>query len=264
MTKTTEPITAEVVPYGGDYPVLHPGEMAQTMRLLTDTRRFDVLRIPRIRASKSGFFEVEGPDGVANERALEGLIIASRESRLYWGRAYNALAKSPPSCTSNDGFTGAGDPGGECSKCPYSKFKSARNPDGSQAQGQACKELRQALFLLPGYSMPHRLDIQPTSIQAFDKYTLNLLWAKQPYWGVITKLGIEIIPASGYPVARVTFQRKERLGPDQLRLLEPYHERMRDLLTPMTIESDAYEVFEPEQPRRAFNQPGGNPDEIPF
>jgi hypothetical protein len=234
---------------------------------------FNVINLQKIRASKEGFFETA--EGTQTERELKAIVLANRQARIYWGRSYNPGAtKEPPACTSNDGFRGVGNPGGLCATCPYSAFKSARNPDGSQAAGQACKELRQLLVLLPGHMIPHLLTIQPTSVRGFDKYILTLASGSSSYWGAVTRFSIEIVPASGYPVARVLFSLAKRLAPEQKQLLRPYHEKMRDLLTPMTVDASAYETAEPSR-QEAQNYPFedepeppapkiANPDDIPF
>ena len=141
---------------------------------------------------------------------------------------------------------------------PDIEAKRLANPDGSPGQGQACKELRQMLFLLPGQTLPHHLNVQPTSLQYFSKYSLNLLYAGAPYWSVVTKIGLEVGPtASGQSVARITFQLAKRLNQEERQSLEPYHQRMREFLTPMIVEADAYEI---EAPTRAQS----NPDDVPF
>lgn len=243
-----------------EYPLLESSEnMRQIMQLIEDNlgaQQFNVLSLPRVKVSRDGIFQIETASGMETAHKLEGVLTAYRQARIYWGRVYNAqTAKVPPSCTSTDGFTGVGDPGGSCAQCPYSKFKSAKNPDGSQGAGQACKELRQLLILLPGQTLPHRLDVPPTSIQHFNKYSLNLVYASAPYWGVITKLALEQGPtASGMPITRVNFTLARKLDSEQRALLEPYHQRMAGFLKPMAVETDAYE----EEPA------GGADDKIPF
>lgn len=243
--KTRDP---EIIPPESEYPLLdQPQMMQRVLRRIKDNldgQKFDILQLPRVKVTRDGVFQIETPAGIETARQLTGVIVAFRQARIYWGRAYTG-AKDLPSCTSQDGFIGVGNPGGDCATCPYSQFKSAKNPDGSQAAGQACKELRQLLLLLPGYSLPHRLDIPPTSIQAFQKYTLSLSYADADYWSVTTKMTLEQAPtASGIPITRVGLMLQKRLSSEQAGLFEPYHREMRSLLKPMTVEADAYEILE--------------------
>lgn len=250
------------------YPLLEtPEAMQKIMRLIDENlqgQRFDVLQLPRIKIMRDGgMFQIETAAGTETAQTLTGVITAFRQARIYWGRPYTG-SKERPSCTSMDGFTGQGKPGGNCTECPYAQFGTARNLDGSQGAGQACKELRQMLVLLPGQMLPHRLDVPPTSIQQFQKYSLNLTYAGAAYWGVTTKLALEMAPTtSGIPVPRVSFKLYSRLNNDQTKLLEPYHDRMRGFLKPMSVDAD-------EESFQILDLPPGGPskpeasDDIPF
>lgn len=265
----------EVLPAEPEFAAVeNPQNMQEMLELARDAlggANFNVVLMQKIRANKEGFFQIETAEGAETERVIHGIVVATRQARIYWGRSYNPGAtKEPPACTSNDGFMGVGNPGGMCVACPYSQFKSARNPDGSQAAGQACKELRQLLVLLPGHMIPHLLSIQPTSVRGFDKYVQTLASGRSSYWTAVTRFSIEIVPASGYPVARVLFALAKRLPPEQKQLLRPYHEKMRDLLTPMTVDASAYETAHEAQNYQFENKPEPpeaketNPDDIPF
>lgn len=273
----------EVLPAEPEFPgVENPQSMQEMLELARDAlggANFDVINLQKVRANKEGFFQIETAEETKTERSLTGIIVANRQARIYWGRSYNPGAtKEPPACTSSDGFKGVGSPGGLCAECPYAQFKSARNPDGSQAAGQACKELRQLLVLLPGQMIPHLLTVQPTSVRGFDKYMLTLASSGASYWNVVTRFNLEIVPASGYPIARALFALAKRLAPAQKQLLRPYHEKMRELLKPMTVDGSAYEIT-PDGPSRHASPDGyvvfdqtpeppddatADPDKIPF
>ena len=250
-TNSESPLPArrreEVLPARPEFAAVeNPQSMSEMMELARDALggpNFNVINMQKIRATKEGFFQIETAEGTETERVIHGIIVANRLARIYWGRNYNPGAtKEPPSCSSNDGFMGVGSPGGMCVACPYAQFKSARNPDGSQAAGQACKELRQLLVLLPGQMIPHLLSVQPTSVRPFDKYIQTLASGSSSYWTAVTRFSIEIVPASGYPVARILFALSKRLTPEQKQVMRPYHQKMRDLLTPMMVDASAYET----------------------
>lgn len=284
MTTTDPKLPARRAPREEVLPAVPEFEAAENPEVLHDMlelaqenlggANFNVVNLQKIKADKSGFFQIETAEGPQSDRTLHVIIMANRQARLYWGRNYNpGQTKEPPACTSNDGFTGVGDPGGPCMRCPYSKFKTARNPDGSQGAGQACKELRQLLVLLPGHMMPHLLNISPTSVKTFDKYTMTVGSGGANYWNVITKLAIDVTPSSGYPTAHVLFTLKQRLTPEQKKLLRPYHEKMRELLTPMTVDASAYEmtgegdgplVSKPRNYQPPPEEKDANPDDVPF
>jgi len=244
----TAVLKAEAAPSA--YPLMESEKtMADVLKLIDENlgaQRFSPLHLPRIKVGAGGAQElrVDSPEGARPTRELTGVITAFRQARVYWKKAYGSGGgKKPPDCSSTDGFIGIGDPGGECARCPYAEFGSAVNPDGSEGVGQACKEIRQLLILLEGQLLPHMLNLPPTSIKNFMQYSLNLISAGAPYWTVVTKLTLEPATSTGgIDFGRVKFTLERRLGRDQAARLEPYHERMRNLLTPMVIDAGAYQI----------------------
>lgn len=268
-----------------DYPLLESAQaMNKTLRLIDEnlgSQKFSILNLSRIKVPSGGGleFRVETASGIENARTVVGVITAYRQARAYWQKAFGSgKGKQPPDCSSKDGFTGEGRPGGDCTKCPLAVFGTARLPDGSQGAGQACKELRQLLILLPGQMLPHILNIPPTSLGAFTKYSVNLISAGSAYWEVTTKLTLEpAVSTGGVDYARINFALYSQLPESQSTLLEPYHERMRGFLTPQVVDATAYEILEPGDTREPEREPelpegpnpqteegGASPDDIPF
>lgn len=287
MNNHNEEQKTQVIAPRRDYPLI---ESQQTMRralALIDenlgNQKFSILNLSRIRVPSGGAleFRVETASGIENHRTLTVVITAYRMARAYWRKPYGTgKGKQPPDCSSKDGFIGEGDPGGDCAECPLAAFGTAQLPDGSQGAGQACKELRQLLVLLPGQMLPHLLNIPPTSLQNFTKYSMNLVSAGTAYWGCTTKMTLEpAISTGGVDYARINFTLLKPLADQQTANLEPYHQRMRAFLTPMTVDTTAYEIVEPEAEAGrqltleeagtplAENEPGPegrNPDDAPF
>jgi hypothetical protein len=188
-------------------------------------------------------FKVETASGVERASALIGVVTAFRAARAYWKRPYGTGRSGPPDCASKDGFIGEGDPGGSCPDCPLSAFGTARAADGSAGPGQACKELRQLLVLLPGQMLPHLLAVPPTSLPNFTKYSLNLISAGLSYWTVTTRFTLEpATNAGGIQYARIRFTLYRSLPDSEAERLAPYHDRMRSLLAPLTLDTTAYEI----------------------
>jgi hypothetical protein len=271
---TSDIATSDIVERPAEYPlVASPQVMQGVLQMIDDNfsqQRFDVLKLPRIRVLRdAAMFQVETAAGLLTERILSGILGGFRTARVYWGdRPYNPTLKQPPACTSTDGFVGIGEPGGNCRDCPFAKFKTARNADGSQGAGQACRELRQMLFLLPGQILPHRLDVSPTSLQLFEKYTITLLCGGIPYWAVVTKLSLEVgTTSTGMTIPRIQFLTEKRLNGEETRIMRPYHERMRGLLAPMEVDVDRYEITGEGGPPAAPAAPPPSDikdDDIPF
>src|SRR6516165_3298387 len=100
---------------------------------------FSICRESRSLPAEGADFLVETATGEASVKELEGIVVAMRPARIFFAKPYGSRGgKRPPSCTSINGMEGIGDPDVKCRDCPYSKFGSAQNPDGSQKTAQAC------------------------------------------------------------------------------------------------------------------------------
>jgi hypothetical protein len=143
---------SEVLPPLAEFPLLEDpnGVLALFDERLADGGGLPLLDLPRIKVAPGGVlsFVVETPAGDEMVKKLEGVIPAYRNARVYWKS--RAGGKKPPDCSSADGLVGIGDPGGACHKCPYAQFGSGFKQDGTPSAGQACKDIRQILFLMKG------------------------------------------------------------------------------------------------------------------
>jgi hypothetical protein len=251
-TNTNQQILAPE-PEATEFPLLEDpsGVIALFDERLTDGGGLPILDLPRIRVPSGGAlsFRIDTPGGEEQVKKLEGVISAYRSSRVYWKS--RAAGKKPPDCSSTDGFTGIGDPGGECADCPYARFGSGINPDGSPSAGQACKSVRQILFLLKGELLPHLLNVPPTSVKAFEQYTLTLLSARARYWAVFTEISLEKAESQDrISYAKIVFRLGRRQEEKNLRVFEAFHGRMKSVLKESVINAVPYEVIGQEQPVR--------------
>lgn len=131
-------------------------------------------------------FAVPALSGEAESRPiLEGVILHWQDARAYWASEY--AGGEPPQCASEDGLRGIGDPGGDCTVCPFASFGS--DPKGSR--GQACKQVRRLFMLMPGQILPVVVSVPPTSIGGMRKYFARLTAAQVPYWRAVTRLRLE-------------------------------------------------------------------------
>jgi hypothetical protein len=273
-TKSTEVIAARK-----DFPMLKDSTSMQKVLARIDETLgghvFSPRMLSRIKVPSGDDhdFKLETPSGVERRSSIIGTIVAFRAARAYWKKAYGIGRVGPPDCSSRDGFIGEGDPGGDCPTCPLAAFNTARAADGSAGPGQACKELREMLVLLPGQILPHLLAVPPTSLSNFTKYSFNLLSASMDYWAVTTKLTLEPATSTGgIHYARIRFQLHSTMPEKEALAFSPYHERMRDLLKPMTMDTTAYEITgagvpaepgpyrEPDETR----PPAADNDDVPF
>lgn len=108
---------------------------------------------------------LEGDD--APEKTIQGIVLMRKNTRVYWVNEYSG-DKTPPDCSSTDGITGTGTPGGVCATCPFAQWESGRNG------GQACKAVGVQLVMIPGAGLPIIIPIPPTSNRPMKKFMLGL------------------------------------------------------------------------------------------
>lgn len=272
-----QPATGEVILARRDYPLLKSDdEVATTLRLIQNNLgvgrgpvpQLDIFKLPRIENPMRGDteFKVDRSGVIERHSNLTGIIVAFRQARVYYKRAYGAgQGNQPPDCSSKDGFQGEGDPGGDCTRCPLAAFRTAL-----QGTGMACREKRELLVLLPGQRLPNLLSVSPTSLTNFTKYSLNLISAGANYWEVTTRMQLEpSVTASGMPIARIRFSLYSKLPAEEAARLAPYHEAMLSWLAPMTVDTTPFEVID----NASETERSGNPqaatapfhdDDVPF
>jgi hypothetical protein len=134
-------------------------------------------------------WQVEVGDGGAEyPTEVEGIIVFTKIGRAFWRTAYaDGGGGAPPDCSSPDGLVGIGDPGGECATCPFAQFGSARDAQGREAPGQACKQMRFVFLLRPGSALPSVIALPPTSLKAVRKWLMSISARGRAYWTFVTK-----------------------------------------------------------------------------
>jgi hypothetical protein len=84
-------------------------------------------------------YEIETLEGVTPEKTIHAVILYHHGHRTLWPAAESESRR--PLCSSEDGVTGVGDPGGECATCDMA----ARDPETFTVP---CKP-RTRIYLLP-------------------------------------------------------------------------------------------------------------------
>lgn len=166
---------------------------------------FDLDRI-KIPSGGGNTWTVPSIEGDTQEKEITGIIIHWKEMRRYWKTKIEEDGTQPPSCYSDGGVHGFGEPGGVCSECPFSKFE--------KDSGQAC-QLRRTLFMMRSTDLiPILIDLPVTSVKPIKKYFLRLTTVGLSFWSVETTLtlkGAENKKKIKYSV--VEAQMKQRVSP---------------------------------------------------
>ncbi|MCW5981969.1 MAG: hypothetical protein KIT09_28045 [Bryobacteraceae bacterium] len=152
---------------------------------------------------------------------IEGVIVFARDARVY----FKDKDAKRPDCSSADGVTGVGSPGGECAACPLAEFGSAQDGSG----GQACKQIKQ-LFMVRGASMfPEIVSLPPTSLKNARQFLLKLTTSGIPYYRALIAVELEKAEnAQKKPYGKAVFKFLRRLTPEEVERAMEYHQMCQE------------------------------------
>lgn len=150
----------------------------------------DQIKIP---AGGGKIWTYETIDGEEDAKAIEGIIVFTTTTRVYWETSYEESGGgSPPDCVSIDMIHGRGNPGGLCPQCPLSEFKSAPPRKGQdESRAQACQERRFVFIVLPIAALPYVINLPPTSLNPSKRYLLRLASSGIKFHERITRVELE-------------------------------------------------------------------------
>lgn len=217
----------ELVPVGDDSPfALLRMDAGDAQELLADALGGDALSfkdLDRVKVPSGGgtMWTVPTLHGEEGKKFVEGVIIERATRRAYWPYALEDKpddADGKPECQSFDGVMGIGDPGGDCSACPFNEF----DTDVKGGPGKACKETRQLFVLTKDDLLPLVLTVPPGSLANVKAYLLRLLRAQLTVDSVVTKIGLEKVTGGKTPFSRVTFEAAEKLTPEARQRTKAY------------------------------------------
>jgi hypothetical protein len=206
----TQPGEADMTITDGEYPILNVhAQAADAMRFVTKSA-FDMSAwdMPRIKVPRGGeclwqYMTAEGP---VSSEYLSGILVFFKEGRDFWPVVYGSGEGSvPPSCSSLDGRTGVGDPGGNCLTCPWNQWGSRAQIDTSrpESNAKACRHTARLFIAQAGSSMPTLIVAPPTSLKRIRQYAMSLAGLGFYYFGVETHLGLIPVQSGGFPVAQI-------------------------------------------------------------
>jgi len=200
------------------------------------------MRYPQITIPSGGAlaFEVptDDPDEPDTVKKIECVIVDQHPMCVYWPNR-DALGE-PPQCASNDGKIGAGDPGGECAKCPLNEWAS-----GEGGSGKACQNRRNLYILMHGDHMPKLLSLPPTSLKAFGNYINFLLANGELTNTVLTEISLKKVEgAAGNNYSQAVFKKVSKLSPELKTASREYTRSIKQFTRkqPAVSQSAAYDA----------------------
>lgn len=180
-------------------------------------------------------FEIptEDPDNPDYARTLEGVILYNHSTYTLWPEGSEYDEDTKPLCSSVDGKTGIGEPGGACATCPMNAYGSAR--DGGR--GKACKNMRDIYLLRSGEYMPLLISLPPTSIKPFKEF-LNraFVYRRRATYGSLIQIGLkkENNGSNDYSVA--TFRLLRDFEGEELAQIRAYANGFKEQIKAINIQ----------------------------
>jgi len=160
-------------------------------------------------------------------KTIEGVILHKAEPRAYWKVTMEeGGGGTPPDCSSGDGMTGTGTPGGACYHCPLNEFGTA-----AKGGGKACKQTKRLFLLREGDRIPIVLTVPPGSLKNLGKYFLRLAGQAIPYFAVVTRFELASAKsADGITYSQIVPTMVSRLEPSEVDKVRAYKEAMSALI----------------------------------
>ena len=159
---------------------------------------FDRVKLP---AGGGTAFELPSAESDESEmvKDITGVIVYNHPAYAYYHDKYTG-GNNPPDCGSFDGVTGIGNPGGNCTDCPYNKFGSG---DG---QSKLCKNKRMLYILREGELFPITLSLPTGSLKSFTNYVTSQLSRGRKLNQAVTKITLKkATNASGIVFTQAVF-----------------------------------------------------------
>lgn len=204
------------------------------------------MNFPRVKIPSGGTLQFElpsdDPDNPDYVKYLEGIILYNHSSCSYWPAGSEYDENTAPLCSSADGKTGIGDPGGICETCTFNRYGSA-----IEGNGKACKNMRVLYLLRSGEYMPLQLNLPPTSIRPFkDFLNLSFTLRRRATYGSLVQIGLKKASngANDYSVA--TFRRIRDFEGEELAQIRTYANSFKEQIRAMISQRTA-SAQEPQQ-----------------
>lgn len=202
-----------------------------------------ILDLPKVSVPAGGGTTWQREDFVTGETIkgdeLRGIIVGVVPQRAYYSKSFDETGGgSPPDCSSMDGVTGRGSPGGNCGSCPLAVFGSAKN-----GRAQACTQMTRVALLEEGATFPLIVNVPPSSSKALKNYNLGLSTRSIPRSKMVTSLTLQGTKnADGIPMAVIRFQAAGMLSQEDWLAVKDYEAAIQPFLSSIKPEDGIYEA----------------------
>jgi len=216
-------ITSQYLALAGDMKQVTEAISANQQGRPVEQSGLDVITVP---TGGGVFWTVENLLGPQAMGVLKGIIIAYTTPRGYWNiDIADSEGDQRPVCASEDGWTGVGDPGGDCQTCNLSEYRVEWFDDnGKRHTGSPCKQ-RWILWLLQRDSfIPVLVQLPYTSLTVMSKFFNRLTAKGLPYYSVEFEIGLETTKQAGggLDYSRIVPKIVDQLTPEEIETVLAY------------------------------------------
>lgn len=202
-----------------------------------DVEGMESMSFQRVKIPAGGAIQyeipTENPDDPNYSKTLEGVILYNHSAYNLWPEGNEYDEDTKPLCSSVDGKTGIGEPGGACATCPMNAYGSAT--DGGR--GKACKNMRQIYLLRSGEYMPLLISLPPTSLKPFKEF-LNRAFVlrRRATYGSIVQMGLKKENNGGNDYSVATFRLVRDFQGEELAQIRAYANGFKEQIKALNIQ----------------------------
>ena len=186
------------------------------------------MSFPRVKIPAGGILQFEipsdDPESPNYEKTLEGVILFHHPNHVYWAEGNEYDDNSTPLCTSVDGVTGIGDPGGLCASCVLNEYGTA-----AEGRGKACKNMRMLYLLRSGEYVPMQVALPPTSLRPFNDFVNQaFMLRRRATFGSVVQISLKKANNGTNDYSVAVFRRLYDFEGEELAQIRSYAENFRN------------------------------------
>ncbi len=207
-------------------------DMTASMDFTTDDLADDMegieIKLPRIKIPSGGTIQFElptdDPENPDYTKTLEGIILYHHPQFAYWPEGKEYDESTAPLCSSVDGKTGIGEPGGNCSMCALNEYGTA-----AEGRGKACKNMRTLYLLCSGQFLPYQLSLSPTSLKPFTDFCNQAFaFRRRACFGSVVQISLKKMTNGTNEYSVAVFKRILDFDGEKLAQVRAYTENFRE------------------------------------
>ncbi len=166
---------------------------------------------------------------VVYAKTIEGVILYNHDTCAYWPEGSEYDDNVTPLCSSVDGKTGYGAPGGACAVCALNQYGSVE-----KGKGKACKNMRSLYILRSGEFMPLLLSLPPTSLRPYSDFITTAFAARRrPIYSGVVQIGLKRVDNGSNTYSVATFRLLQKFDGEELLQIKQYADGFREQIKAM-------------------------------